>query len=88
MHCIINRATLRFESPQGNIYSDNIASIRISHHWSSDDLYITMVDGFTTTITLENAKIQVSDNGRTSTYALCKLDYIELGRILNQSFNE
>ena len=84
LHCIINRATLRFETPQGNISADNIASIRISHHWSSDDLYITMVDGFTTTITLENAKIQVSDNGRTSTYALCKLDYIEFGRILSQ----
>ena len=84
LHCIINRATLRFETPQGNISADNIAFIRISHHWSYDELHITMVDGSISIITLENAKIQVSDNGRISTYALCKLDYIELGRTLNQ----
>ena len=84
LHCIINRATLRFETPQGNISADNIAFIRISHHWSYDELHITMVDASERTITLENAKIQVSDNGRISTYALCKLDYIELGRTLNQ----
>ena len=81
---IINRATLRFETPQGNISADNIAFIRISHHWSYDELHITMTGGSVRTITLENAKIQVSDNGRISTYALCKLDYIELGRTLNQ----
>ena len=84
LHCIINRATLRFETPQDNISADNIVFIRISHHWSYDELYITTVDGSIKTITLENAKIQVSDNGRISTYALCKLDYIELGRTLNQ----
>ena len=84
LYCIINRATLRFETSQGNISANNIASIRISHHWSYDELHITMVDSSARTTTLENAKIQVSDNGRTSTYALCKLDYIELGRTLNQ----
>lgn len=84
LHCIINRATLRFETPHGNIIADNITSIRISHHWSYDELHIAMVDGSVRTITLENAKIQVSDNGRISTYALCKLDYIELGRTLIQ----
>ena len=84
LHCIINRTTLRFKTPQGDISSDNIDSIRISHHWSYDELHITMADGSIKTITLENAKIQVSDNGRISTYALCKLDYIELGRTLNR----
>ena len=84
LHCIINRTTLRFKTPQGDISADNIDSIRISHHWSYDELHITMADGSIKTITLENAKIQVSDNGRISTYALCKLDYIELGRTLNR----
>ena len=84
LHCIINRTTLRFKTPQGDISSDNIDSIRFSHHWSYDELHITMADGSIKTITLENAKIQVSDNGRISTYALCKLDYIELGRTLNR----
>ena len=84
LHCIINRTTLRIKTPQGEISADNIDSIRISHHWSYDELHITMADGSIKTITLENAKIQVSDNGRISTYALCKLDYIELGRTLNR----
>lgn len=84
LHCIINRTTLRFKTPQGDISADNIDSIRISHHWSYDELHITMADGSIKTITLENVKIQVSDNGRISTYALCKLDYIELGRTLNR----
>ena len=83
MHCVINRATLQFATPQCNVSVDEIAFIRFSHHWSYDDLYITMVDGSIQTISLENAKIQVSDNGRISTYALCKLDYIELGRTLD-----
>ena len=88
LHCIINRATLQFETPRGNISADNIVSIRKSHHWSYDELHIAMVDASVITITLENAKIQVSDNGRISTYALCKLDYIELGKTLNQLFNK
>lgn len=85
LHCIINRATLRFEAPQGRVMPvDRIVSIRISHHWSYDELLITSTDGSQSLISLENAKIQVSDNGYISTYALCKLDYIELGRTLKQ----
>ena len=82
LHCIINRTALKFETLQGNIDTDKIDSIRISHHWSCDELYITMVNGSVKTITLENAKIQVSENGCVQTYALCKLDYIELGKTL------
>ena len=76
LHCIINRATLRFDG----IPVDEIVSIRISHHWSYDELCVKLIDGSEKNITLENEKIQVSDNGRTSTYAFCKLDYIELGK--------
>ena len=82
LHCIINRATLMFETPEGSISAEQIVSIRIFHHWYYDELHITMADGSLMTITLENAKIQVSDNGRISTYSLCKMDYIELGRTL------
>ena len=83
MSCIINRATLKFESPQGNIPTENIVSIRIVHHWSYDKLYITMIDGSVKTTTLENGKIEVN-NGDIRIYALCKLDYIKLGRTLDQ----
>ena len=88
LHCIINRATLRFEAPQGDIVADKIVSIRIFHHWSYDELHITLADGSVKVMSLENAKIQVNDNNRVSTYALCKLDYVEFGRTLHQSFNE
>lgn len=83
LHCIIDRTALRFETSEGVITADHIASIRISHHWSCDDLHIQLTDGSERNITLENTKIQVSDNGRVYSYALCKLDYIEFGRTLN-----
>lgn len=79
LHCIINRDTLQFKSPQGIIPIDSIVSIQIFHHWSYDELHIQMMDGTKQIITLENAKIQVHDNGHIDNYALCKLDYIELG---------
>ena len=81
-HCIINRNALKSEILQGNIDVDKIVSIRIYHHLSYDELYITMTDGSIKAINSENAKIRVSDNGITSTHALCKLDYIELGRTI------
>ena len=84
LHCIINRATLGF----AGIPVDKIVSIRISHHWSYDELYVKLTDGSERITTLENGKIQVSDNGCISTYALCKLDYIEFGKTLIQQFNE
>ena len=84
LHCIIDRTALRFETSEGVITADRIDSIRIAHHWSYDDLHIRLTDGTERNITLENAKIRVNDNGRVSTYALCKLNYIELGRTLNQ----
>ena len=80
LHCIINRATLRFDS----IPVDKIVSIRIFHHWSYDELCVKLTDGTESIIALENGKIQVSDNGCVYTYALCKLDYIELGKTLTQ----
>ena len=82
--CVINRDTLLFETPQGMICADRIASIRINHRWYYDELYIKLTDGSESLISLENAKIQADDNGCVSTYALCKLDYIELGRTLFQ----
>ena len=88
LHCIINRTSLQFETTQGIISADNIISIRIYHHWSYDELHIQMTNGAENILSLENAKIQVNDNGRISSYALCKLDYIELGRTLIQPFNE
>lgn len=82
LHCIINRTSLQFKMPQGIISADNIISIRIYHHWSYDELRVQMTNGTEITFSLENAKIQVYENGCVNSYALCKLDYIELGRTL------
>ena len=77
LHCIIDHQTLPFQTLNGTF-----ASIHIYHYWACDDLCIQMTDGTEQFIRLENAKIQVIDNGSSSTYALCKLDYIELGRTI------
>lgn len=82
LYCVIDRNSLQFKTPQGIISADNMSSIQILHHLSYDELHITMLDSSVKTITLENAKIQVSENGITNTYALCKLDYIKLGKTL------
>ena len=82
LHCTINRATLRFSSSRGIIPADRIASIRMIHHWSYDELHITLTDGSTRLLSRENAKIQFRYNGQIITRSLCRLDYIELGRTL------
>ncbi len=83
LYCIVNRAALRFTTPQGVISADDIASIRILHHWTYDELYIQMPDGSKRFFTCENEEIEVNDNGCIKRYGLCNLDYIEFGRIWN-----
>ena len=84
LRCIINRDTLQFSTRKGVVPVDKIVSIRIYHHWSYDELYVRLSDGTESVISLENGKIQVNDNGRIGAYALCKLDYIELGKELTK----
>ena len=88
LQCVINRDTLRFYTSKGLIPTDEIVCIRIAHHWHFDKLYIRLSDGSEFVIALENAKIQVSENGNLNTYALCKLDYIELGRTILSAYKE
>lgn len=79
LHCIIDERSLRFQTLNGEINRKQIRFIKINHHWSYDELNITLIDGTTCYITQENAKINVRENGRNSIYAMCKLDYIKLG---------
>ena len=55
-HCIINRASLWFDG----IPVDKIVSIRISHHWSYDELYVKLTDVSERIITLENKKTKLA----------------------------
>lgn len=82
LSCVINRASLKFETRRGVIPIDKIESIRIFHHWTYDKMKIKLINGSKRTVKLENAKVKVMDNGNSFTYALCKLDYIELGRVI------
>lgn len=79
LSCIINRISLRFDVLQGEIPTDDVSFIRIIHHRFYDELYVRLIDGSNRRIIAENAKIQVSYNGSAYSYALCNLDYIELG---------
>ena len=79
LHCIIDAKTLCFKVENKIITKDKIRFINVKHHWSYDELIITLNDGGNYSLTQENAKIKVFDNGVIKEYALCKLDYIEVG---------
>lgn len=82
LHCVINRPLLQSIIPPVPVTC--IASIHIDHHWSYDELYFHMMNGEEIACRIENAQIQVTENGQIRNYGLCKLDYIEFGRTLNQ----
>lgn len=80
LHCIITPESLNIQTEQGLVTRKNISQINIIHHFSYDELDITMNDGTHKCAVIENGKITVNDNGKFANYSLCKLDYIEIGR--------
>lgn len=80
LRCIIDKDSLKFQTSHGTVFRDIIDCIQIEHHWSYDELNIKLIDGKSFTTTMENKKIMVNENGVYREYALCKLDYIKLGR--------
>lgn len=82
LNCIILDDSLRFQTEQGIASRDTIASIHITHHWFYDELRIKMADGSERCINLENAKIEIDDNGTIRKCSLCKLNRIELGNAM------
>ncbi len=80
LHCVICDDSLRFRVHNKLLTRNDIRSIIIRHRWSYDDVYIETYDNVTYSTKLENGHISVNENGSICTYALCKLDYIELGR--------
>ena len=79
LQCIIDAKTLSFYVQNKRITKDQIRFINVKHHWSYDELLISLNNDENFSITQENAKIKVFDNGVIKEYALCKLDYIEVG---------
>ena len=80
LHCVIEDTSLNFQTANGIVTKNDIRYITIEHHWSYDRLTILLVDASNRYIEKENGKIRVNENGRIQEYALCKLDYIEIGR--------
>ena len=79
LHCIIDEKTLCFYVQNKMITKKQIRCINVKHHWSYDELLISLNNGENFSITQENAKIKIFDNGVIKEYAICKLDYLELG---------
>lgn len=79
LHCIILDESLRFATPQGMLTRKDIRSISITHHPCYDELLIKTVSGRIFCVALENGSISVTVNGCRRSYALCKLDHIQLG---------
>ena len=80
LHCIVCDNSLRFTTSMGVVDRHNIHSISISHHWSYDEVNIKTKDGACHIVNVENGSVIVIDNGQRYRYALCKLDYIQLGQ--------
>ena len=79
LHCIVCNDSLRFTTASGVLNRNNIRSISISHHWSYDEVKLTTISGTQHIVNVENGSVYVIDNGYKYRYALCKLDYIQLG---------
>ena len=79
LHCIIDEKTLCFNVQNKMITKNQIRFINVKHHWSYDELLITLNNGESFSITQENGKITYCENGEAKEQALCKLDYIEVG---------
>lgn len=79
LHCVICDDSLIFRISNKVVNKSDISTISIEHHWSYDELYIKTHQGITYNTKCENEHIKVIENGYARQYALCKLDYIELG---------
>lgn len=79
LRCIVCDNSLRFTTSTGILDRCDIHSISISHHWSYDDVKVKTKDGLCHIFNFENGFVLVIDNGLRYRYALCKLDYIQLG---------
>lgn len=78
--CVISKESLRFQTKNGIITKKDISAIKISHHLTYDKLKIFLKDGSVIKVVAENQKIFVKEgDGSVGEYALCKLDYIQLG---------
>lgn len=80
LHCVITPESLNIQTEQGIITRKDISHIHIVHHFSYDELNITLNDASNRRAVIENGKVKVNDGGIFAEYSFCKLDYIEIGK--------
>ena len=82
LRCLISEQSLHFQTEGKRIQKDDIDYIKISHHFSFDELHIVLNNGLKVMVKAENAKLLVNYNMEQYEYALCKLDYIKIGKTI------
>ncbi len=81
--CVIDPSSIRLESGQGIIPSNEIESISIKHHWTYDEVFIVLNSGSIVRVECDNAKIRILIDGIFRSYSLCRIDKIKFGRALS-----
>ena len=76
---IISYDSLTFQTDEGTVRREDIDSINIQHKWSSDKIYIKLVNGTYCHTEIENGYLYVTEGHNLDTYHLAKIDRIEIG---------
>lgn len=79
LRCIIRDSSLVFDISGRRLTRRDIDLIDITHRRTYDILNIKARDGESYTAELENGFVEVTDSGRTRSYALSKIERIKLG---------
>jgi len=80
LHCIINEDSLNIKCTDGTKVSKyQIRRIDVTHHFSFDDISITLRNGQKKAATEENRKIIVKEDGINHSYSLAKIETIVIG---------
>ncbi|NLN80279.1 MAG: NERD domain-containing protein [Erysipelotrichia bacterium] len=76
LSCIIDDSSLRFIANEKEIIKDDIISIKVNHHFSYDDVIITLGNREEVLFRLNNHKITFRKNGKSDIVNLSKIDVI------------
>lgn len=79
LHCLIDKESLEFETKDRTISKKDISKIHITHHFSYDELEITLRDHKTISIKVNDRKITIKESGEQHQYYLSKINNIVIG---------
>lgn len=79
LHCIIEPSSLVFNCSDRKVCKTDIKRIKITHHFTYDDIMIELRKGGIATTTIEDGFIRVLDGGSLQSYSLSKIEWIIIG---------